>query len=197
MKAFFIHPATIIIGSILILIGIGWIGKKYWGWFAPPCIGCGVTPPKIQCNSTVEANGNHQYKFSKVFPSKNNDGTYIAMFVITSPAPQGISSTEQRVITKEDYDRLVRECGTQEINWQDMHQDSSTSRTQVTERTIKSGGKFNANGTPAPGGSNLKQKSCGESCADNGAIGWSVVQYPKGHIYHPYYDCWCHMGGTK
>lgn len=33
MKAFFTHPATIIIGSILILIGIGWIGKTYWGWF--------------------------------------------------------------------------------------------------------------------------------------------------------------------
>lgn len=80
-------------------------------------------------------------------------------------------------------------------------QNPSPSRTQINGiRKVQREGIFNANGTPVNIGANLKQKSCGEICADLGATGkpsWSVEPYPKGSKYYGSYMCWCHMGETS
>lgn len=116
-KQFFNNPITITVGSILIIAGIAWIGKKYWGWFGVSTnnervSGCQCTATKGQCgrdqycdgcNCITESNVNRQepdlmFNINPKSPiAQNPDG---------GPRPNPNVSTKE----KSCYDTLYGEC---------------------------------------------------------------------------------------
>lgn len=200
-KEFIKHPATITIGVILTLGILAYVGKTYWGWFAD------TTPnnaDKIPDSFTQKQCGGAIIPWTTKYYKENNK--YYGIQVCTSSDPNACESLVAPMpneISEQDYIIAYKNhktpCDTliQRMNQGNYQEDISINRTQSKVNYKVQEGIFNANGTPALVGSNLKQKSCGEYCAEEEAIGWSVHQYPKSSIYYPHYECWCHMGATK
>lgn len=90
--------------ATIVTLGVAWYGWRNWGWFGGNKL-VGWPPPNLECDYTIEENG-HAYKFRRVYPSKNNDGTYVAQFVSERPTPQGISMTIERNLSPREYNQL-------------------------------------------------------------------------------------------